>query len=134
MIPDTAIAAAPRLPHAVPVAPRGTGPRQLRVASERDAAHAHRIAERLALVDSSVAVQRRILRAGDLVYQAGQRFTHLYVANTGAYKIVNLTRDGREQIVSLKFRGDWLGLDGLADGAHDCDAVAMDTGEVWAVP
>jgi len=109
-------------------------PRQPRTKPAGDAAHAQRIAERLALVDASVQVQRRILRAGDLVYQAGQRFTHLYVANTGAYKIVNLTRDGREQIVSLKFRGDWLGLDGIADGAHDCDAVAMDTGEVWAIP
>ena len=109
-------------------------PRQPRTKPAGDAAHAQRIAERLALVDASVQVQRRILRAGDLVYQAGQRFTHLYVANTGAYKIVNLTRDGREQIVSLKFRGDWMGLDGLADSAHDCDAVAMDTGEVWAVP
>ena len=99
-----------------------------------DAVHAQRITERMALIESGVAVQRRVVRAGDVVYQAGQRFTHLYVANTGAYKIVNLTRDGREQIVSLKFRGDWLGLDGIADAVHPCDAVAMDTGEVWAIP
>ncbi|HEX7640218.1 MAG TPA: Crp/Fnr family transcriptional regulator [Burkholderiaceae bacterium] len=90
--------------------------------------------EQLALVERSVVLQRRLLRAGDLVYQAGQRFTHLYVANAGAYKVVNLARDGREQIVSLKFRGDWLGLDGIADGVHGCDTVAMDTGEVWAIP
>ena len=129
MITDSAIVSSRNLAAAVAPAPRRPGaiPRQ-------DAAHAHRIAERLALIDASVEIQRRILRAGDLVYQAGERFTHLYVANTGAYKIVNLTRDGREQIVSLKFRGDWLGLDGLAEGAHDCDAVALDTGEVWAVP
>ena len=116
----------------LPLAARA--PRTPRAGSDRDAAHAQRIAQRLALVEASVGVQRRLLRAGDLVYQAGQRFTHLYVVNAGAYKIVNLTRDGREQIVSLKFRGDWLGLDGIADGAHDCDAVALDTGEVWAVP
>jgi len=134
MIPDTAIAATS---HALPAAfavGRQAAARPPRAQPELDAAHAQRIGQRLGLLDSSVAVQRRILRAGDLVYQAGQRFTHLYVANTGAYKIVNLTRDGREQIVSLKFRGDWLGLDGMADGAHECDAVALDTGEVWAVP
>ena len=107
---------------------------QPRLDAQRDADHARRIAERLGLVQASVEVQRRVVHAGDVVYQAGQRFTHLVVANTGAYKIVNLTRDGREQIVSLKFRGDWLGFDGIADGAHECDAVALDTGEVWAVP
>jgi len=134
MIPDTAIAAPARpLPAALALGRAGAA-RAPRAKPELDAAHAQRIAQRLGLIDASVAVQRRLLRAGDVVYQAGQRFTHLYVANTGAYKIVNLTRDGREQIVSLKFRGDWLGLDGIADGAHECDAVALDTGEVWAVP
>jgi len=134
MIPDAATAASP---HALPAAfsaGRETAVRAPRAKPALDAAHAQRIAQRLGLVDASVAVQRRLLRAGDLVHQAGQRFTHLYVANTGAYKIVNLTRDGREQIVSLKFRGDWLGLDGMAEGWHECDAVALDTGEIWAIP
>jgi len=46
---------------------------------------------------------------------------------------VNLAADGREQVVSLKFRGDWLGFDGIAAGSYACDAVAMDTGEVLAI-
>ncbi|RYF66676.1 MAG: Crp/Fnr family transcriptional regulator, partial [Comamonadaceae bacterium] len=33
----------------------------------------------------------------------------------------------------LKFRGDWLGFDGIANSQYACDAVAMDTGEVWVV-
>jgi CRP/FNR family transcriptional regulator, anaerobic regulatory protein len=123
------------VPSPATMAGRGGAPaRQPRRDASRDAAHAQRIADRMALIEASVPVQRRIVRAGEPVYQAGQRFTHLHVANTGAYKIINLTRDGREQIVSLKFRGDWLGLDGIAEGAHECDAVAMDTGEVWAIP
>jgi CRP/FNR family transcriptional regulator len=44
-----------------------------------------------------------------------------------------MSPDGREQVVGLKFRGDWLGFDGIADGAYTCDAVAMDTGEVWLI-
>ena len=47
-------------------------------------------------------------------------------------KIVNLSPDGREQVVGLHFRGDWLGFDGIASGHYGCDAVAMDTGEVWS--
>jgi len=94
----------------------------------------HRIAETLRLVADHMPVQRRLLHAGDFVYRAGQRFTHLHIVNSGMVKVISLSADGREQIVSLKFRGDWMGLDGIADGAHDCDAVAMDTGEIWAVP
>ncbi|MEZ2299649.1 Crp/Fnr family transcriptional regulator [Variovorax sp. RCC_210] len=78
--------------------------------------------------------QRRLVRTGDVVYQAGERFDNLYILNSGFYKIVNLTADGREQVVGLKFRGDWLGFEGIAGGCYGCDAVAMDTGEVWVVP
>jgi CRP/FNR family transcriptional regulator len=35
--------------------------------------------------------------------------------------------------VGLHFKGDWLGFDGIALGHYGCDAVAMDTGEVWAI-
>jgi CRP/FNR family transcriptional regulator, anaerobic regulatory protein len=53
--------------------------------------------------------------------------------NSGFFKVVNLAPDGREQVVGLHFKGDWLGFDGIADGRHGCDAIAIDTGEVWAV-
>jgi len=98
-----------------------------------DAAHARLIGEQLALVERSVAVQRRIVRAGDAVYHAGSRFTHLYIVNAGFFKVITLSPDGREQIVSLKYRGDWLGFDGIAEGDHGCDVLALDTGEVWAI-
>jgi CRP/FNR family transcriptional regulator len=47
--------------------------------------------------------------------------------------VVGLSADGREQVVGLKFRGDWLGFDGIANGQYGCDAVAMDIGEVWVI-
>ena len=87
----------------------------------------------LALLRSRPSQQRRMVRAGDTIYQAGELCGNLFVANSGLFKIVNLSPDGREQVVELKFRGDWLGLDGLADGQYGCDAIAMDTGEVWVI-
>jgi CRP/FNR family transcriptional regulator len=95
--------------------------------------NAQRIADTLKLLEDKVALQRRIVRAGDTVYQAGEAFGCLYVLNSGFFKIVNTTPDGREQVVALHFKGDWLGFDGIANGQYRCDAVAMDTGEVWAV-
>lgn len=100
-------------------------------ANERDASR--RIAETLRLLSERLAPQRRIVHAGDTVYQAGDRFGTLYILNSGFFKLVNLSADGREQVVGLKFRGDWLGFDGIADGHYTCDAIAMDTGEVWVI-
>jgi CRP/FNR family transcriptional regulator len=101
---------------------------------QTDSNLARRIADGLKLVSDHVpSMQRRVVRAGDTVYRAGQPFDCLYVQNSGFFKIVNLSSDGREQVVALHFRGDWLGLDGIATGRYGCDAVAMDTGEVWAI-
>ena len=100
-------------------------------ANQRASQH---IADTLKLLNDALAPQRRIVHAGDAIYQAGERFGNLYILNSGFFKIVNLSADGREQVVGLKFRGDWLGFDGIANGQYGCDAVAMDTGEVWVDP
>jgi len=91
------------------------------------------VADNLRLLTERLAPRRRVVHAGDVVYAAGERFDTLYVLTSGCFKLINVTADGREQVVSLKFRGDWLGFDGIAAGAYACDAVAMDTGEVLAI-
>ncbi len=92
-----------------------------------------RIADSLKLIHDKLPVTRRLLHAGESVYEAGERFDCLHVVNSGFFKLVNLSADGREQVVGLQFKGDWLGFDGIADGRYGCDAVAMDTGEVWTI-
>jgi CRP/FNR family transcriptional regulator len=96
-------------------------------------AASQRIASMLQLLQDTLDPQRRVVRAGDTIYQAGERFNTLYIMNSGFIKMINVSPDGREQVVGLHFRGDWLGFDGIATGQYGCDAVAMDTGEVWAV-
>jgi CRP/FNR family transcriptional regulator len=91
------------------------------------------ITDTLRLLSDALTPQRRVVHAGDVIYRAGEAFANLYILNSGFFKIVNLSVDGREQVVSLKFRGDWLGFDGIAPRAYSCDAVAMDTGDVWAI-
>jgi CRP/FNR family transcriptional regulator len=89
--------------------------------------------EALALVEQAVPFTRRIVHAGDAVQVGGQQFSHLHLINAGVFKTVNNAADGRGQVVGLHFRGDWLGFDGIADGRYGCDAIAVDTGEVWAI-
>jgi CRP/FNR family transcriptional regulator len=107
--------------------PLATGDRDGDQRASRD------IADTLKLLVDTLAPQRRVVHAGDVIYRAGERFANLYVMNSGFFKLVTLSPDGREQVVSLKFRGDWLGFDGIARGAYSCDAVAMDTGDVWVI-
>jgi CRP/FNR family transcriptional regulator, anaerobic regulatory protein len=94
---------------------------------------AKRLAEMLALVAERVPVQRRVVHAGETVYRCGDPFSQLFVLNTGCCKMINSAADGRAQVVGLQFRGDWLGFDGMASGRYRCDAVALDTGEIWAL-
>ena len=94
---------------------------------------ARRIAATLTLIAERLVPQRRMVHAGDVIHRAGERFDKLFVLNSGFCKVVNLAPDGREQVVGLKFRGDWLGFDGIASGGYACDAIAMDTGEVWMI-
>jgi CRP/FNR family transcriptional regulator len=101
--------------------------------TRHDQPAAQRIAEMLRLLQDKLPIQRRVMHAGERVYRAGEHFDRLFVVNTGFFKIVTSTTDGREQVVCLHFKGDWLGFDGIAPGQYDCDAVAMDTGEVWAI-
>lgn len=92
-----------------------------------------RIADMLQLLEDSFPIHRRVVHAGDSVYQVGQAFGSLFIVNSGCFKMVNLSGEGREQVVGIYFKGDWLGMDGMATGHYGCDAVAMDTGEIWAI-
>ena len=122
-IDDTIAAATEPLPHGA-----GAGAADAAVDAGRHANE--RIGDAMRLLDERLAPQRRVVRADDVIYRAGESFTHLYVLNSGCVKIVSLADDGREQLVGLKLRGDWLGFDGIADGRYACDANAVDTGDI----
>src|SRR3982750_4172118 len=72
----------------------------------KDHIASQRMVAALKLLNDVLEPQRRMVRAGDSIYQAGERFETLYVLNSGFVKIVALSPDGREQVVGLKFRGD----------------------------
>jgi CRP/FNR family transcriptional regulator len=116
----------PTAPKQVPQVPQPTAPGRREPVAEH-------IARTLALVQQRLPLTRRVLHAGEAAYRAGDPLQCLVLIHSGIFKTVNLCADGREQVVGLHFRGDWLGFDGIADARHGCDAVAMDVGEVWCV-
>jgi CRP/FNR family transcriptional regulator len=84
-------------------------------------------------LSAQLPVERRMLKAGQFVYRAGQPFGCLFVINAGYVKVVNNSPDGRGKVVGLHFRGGWLGFDGIAPRHYGSDAVALDTGELWSL-
>jgi CRP/FNR family transcriptional regulator, anaerobic regulatory protein len=115
------------------VRPPPIGPWSPRTDAGSNQRASQQIVDTLRLLNDALAPQRRVVHAGDAIYQAGERFGNLHILNSGFVKIVGMSADGREQVVGLKFRGDWLGFDGIADGEYACDAIAMDTGEIWTI-
>jgi CRP/FNR family transcriptional regulator, anaerobic regulatory protein len=94
---------------------------------------AERIGRSLELLQQQLPLTRRVVRAGEPVYRAGEALDCLHVIHFGCIKTVNIAADGREQVVGLHFKGDWLGFDGIAAGRQGCDAIAMDLSEVWSI-
>lgn len=118
-------------PRRAPVHP---GSLESQRAADHAAATRHLIEDALRrLRNSGLPLQRRLLHAGEVVYRCGEPFTKLHVMHSGFFKVVTITADGREQVVGLHFKGDWLGFDGIAEGHYTCDAVALDVGEIWSV-
>ncbi len=90
-------------------------------------------AELVDLVESRVPFSKSRVHAGDRVQSAGGRFACLRVVRLGACKSVNLSAEGRERVVALHFKGDWIGFDNIAKTCSTSEVYAMDTSEIWSV-
>ena len=89
--------------------------------------------EALALLALHVPLARRSIAAGRTIQHAGDPFLRLHLVNGGACKSVCFGGDGRQQIVALHFRGDWIGFDGIADDRGGSDASTLNDCEIWSV-
>ena len=103
------------------------------VGSENKSNTATGIFDVFALLEQRVPIQRRLLHAGESIYRAGEPFASLHLIHSGCFKLLNTTADGRERVVALQFKGDWLGFDGIAASRYTCEPIAMDTSEVWSI-
>ncbi|MDR2129353.1 MAG: fumarate/nitrate reduction transcriptional regulator Fnr [Burkholderiaceae bacterium] len=87
----------------------------------------------LSKLDALVATQRRIKR-GALLYSNGDVFAGLYAVRTGFFKTCLVTEDGRDQVTGFQMAGEIMGLDGIVNDHHTCDAVALEDAEVCVMP
>ena len=77
---------------------------------------------------------RRKLRRGDTLYRAGDPFNALYAVRSGFFKTRITYEDGRDQVTGFSMAGETLGMDGIGQDTHNCDAVALEDSEVCSLP
>lgn len=80
-----------------------------------------------------VVARRKLLRK-DYLYCAGTSFDCLYAVRSGSFLTRLVMRDGRDQITNFHTIGGILGFDGIAGEIYQCDAIALETSEVCAIP
>ena len=84
-------------------------------------------------IDDIVATRRKVKRR-ETLFHSGERFTSLYAIRTGVFKTRVATEDGRDQVTGFQMAGEIIGLDGIVNDHHTCDAVALEDSEVCVMP
>ena len=79
-------------------------------------------------------VHPRRLPRKEVLYRAGEAFSALHLVRSGTLKTVVLTEEGREQVTGYHMAGDIVGLDGIGQPLHTCDAIALEESEVCSLP
>ena len=89
--------------------------------------------QQLKRIDDIVAVRRKVKRGGTL-FRNGEAFPRLFASRTGFFKACVATEDGRDQVTGFQMAGEIIGLDGIVNDRHTCDAVALEDAEVCVMP
>jgi len=87
----------------------------------------------LVRLDEVVATRRKI-KQGQSLFNTGEAFTSLYAIRTGFFKTSVSTEDGREQVTGFQMAGEIMGLDGIVNDHHSCNAIALEDAEVCVMP
>ncbi|MFM1979516.1 MAG: hypothetical protein RLZ68_781 [Pseudomonadota bacterium] len=84
-------------------------------------------------IDEVVASRRKVKR-GAMLFRNGEKFTSLYAIRTGFFKTCIASEDGRDQVTGFQMAGEVVGLDGIVNDHHTCNAVALEDAEVCVMP
>jgi CRP/FNR family transcriptional regulator len=74
------------------------------------------------------------VHADDHLFRVGDPFRALYAVRGGYFKTYLVDESGREQVLGFHLPGELIGLDAIWPEKHQCNAVALDTASVCALP
>jgi CRP/FNR family transcriptional regulator, anaerobic regulatory protein len=78
--------------------------------------------------------KRTRTQLGETLFEAGQSFTRIYAVHSGTFKSCVTLADGRQQVTGFHMPGELLGLDGVASGRYASSAIALEDGDICAIP
>ena len=86
--------------------------------------------EELSLLERLYTARMRVQK-GFALYRLGAAFDSLFAISTGSCKTLLLGRSGQEQVAGYHISGDIIGIDGIAQNVHECEAIALEDMEVF---
>lgn len=89
--------------------------------------------DELARIDEVISTRRKVKRKTAL-FRTGDPFHALYAIRTGVFKTCMTSEDGRDQVTGFQMAGEIVGLDGIVNDHHTCDAIALEDAEVCVLP
>jgi CRP/FNR family transcriptional regulator len=87
----------------------------------------------MARIDQVISARRKVRRKTAL-FRNGEKFHALYAIRTGVFKTSVTAEDGRDQVTGFQMAGEIVGLDGIVNDRHTCDAIALEDAEVCVLP
>jgi CRP-like cAMP-binding protein len=75
-----------------------------------------------------------VYQSGQALYEASDQALGVFTLRKGLIKLVRVTADGRERVVRVLFPGDVVGLEALATGRYDSQAVALSEVSLCRIP
>ena len=76
---------------------------------------------------------RRHVKRGQALFRSGDAFDAVYAIRSGFFKTRLSSKDGQEQVTGFQMAGEVLGLDGISNDTHQCDAVALEDSQVCVI-
>jgi CRP/FNR family transcriptional regulator len=82
---------------------------------------------------TSQYTQKVKIKAGDPIFRNGDSIDSLYTVRVGFIKIEYCLPNGHHQVNHFATNGDLIGTDGIANGKHRLDAIALTDGELCSL-
>ena len=89
--------------------------------------------EEMIKIELMFAARRKVQR-GTMLFGRGENFSNLYVIRTGFFKTIAGAEDTKNQVTGFQTAGEIVGLDGIVNDQHTCDAIALEDSEVCVLP
>ncbi|MEO5671802.1 MAG: helix-turn-helix domain-containing protein [Ramlibacter sp.] len=81
-----------------------------------------------------IVAGRRTVKRGAALFRSGEAFSSLFAIRTGFFKTQLAAADGRDHVTGFQMAGEIMGMDGIVNDRHTCDAIALEDAEVCVMP